>query len=379
MGPQRKARSTANLRAAARLRAGNQGAAQDYFESTDDIKSCVEAMAAELGLQVVERKSGMVLGVYAFSPMGLEGRVDGMPFGATIAHRFASLMWGATAMVAIDVSINPPLWADLSLAGRTTPLYVEDDFLAEFEIQTTDRRFADGLVDKALKRTLLDANWAGFYPKLTAGRVSVNASGLGSRRELRESVRFATRIAKLLDENRQSSARSRVHARVAEAWLTAAGHFGGKLDEQTLELGLELPYGHLRLRAAHPAYKSWRTELMLELDPPISGDLRVTTYSGNWERWFAPDIKFGDEDFDGRFLVRSSSRELAERVLSRSARQTLLALSKPMPELLITENGIGAGRAGVLDSLVDTKDALTKAMACAEELLRQRETRSAYR
>ncbi len=379
MGPQRKARSPGNFRTAARLRSGNQNVAQDYFESTNDIQSCVEAMAEELGLRVLERKSGMILGVYAFSPMGLEGRVDGMPFGATIAHRFASLMWGATAMVAIDISLNPPLWADLSLTGRATPLYVEDDFLAEFEIQTTDRRFADALFDKALKRTLLDANWAGFYPKLAAGRISVNASGLGARRELRECVRFATRIAKLLDDNRQSSARSRVHARVAEAWLTAASHFGGKLDEQTLELTLELPYGHLRLRAAHAAYKSWRTELMIELDPPISGDLRITTYSGNWERWFAPDVKFSDEDFDERFLVRSSSREVAERVLSPAARQSLLSLAKAMPELLITESGLGAGRDGLLDSLVETKAVLTAAMACADELLRQRETRSAYR
>jgi hypothetical protein len=183
----------------------------------------------------------------------------------------------------------------------------------------------------------------------------------------------------MLQERRDAAVRSRLHARVADAWLLTASQFGAKLDEDALEFGLELAYGRLRLGAAHPTLRSWRTELSLELDPPIAGQLQVTTYSGNLERWFTPDIKFGAPEFDDRFLVRSSSRDLAERVLSPEARGCLLALAAHMPELLVNEAGIHAARSGLLDSAVDAKAVVSAGLAAADELLRQRDTRSAYR
>ena len=346
----------------------------EYFETRKQIRDYVHVLAGELGLRVVERKSGIMHGAYTGRPLGLEGSVDGMLVGGTVGTS-----WGPTVLVAFEVALTPPLWVDLAVRGRALPLNDADDFLAEFEIDTTDRRFADGLFDAALKRTLLDANRAGFYPTITDSQVALNAMALGSPRELRDAFRAVIRIAKMLRDRRDKSARSKQHARVADAWLISAGHFGAKLDEDTLELGLELAYGRLTLRAAHPGLRSWRTELALELDPPIAGELRVTTYSGHLERWFTPDIKFGEAEFDDRFLVRASSRELAERVLSSEARAQLLGLARFLPELLVTEGGINATRNGLLDSVIDTKAIVSTGLAAADELLRQRDTRSAYR
>ncbi|MEZ4220771.1 MAG: hypothetical protein R3B13_07550 [Polyangiaceae bacterium] len=350
--------------------------AKEYFESSRDIQECIGAIAEDFALTAVERKRGLWRGTYS-QPLGLEGSVEGMMLGATIAQEFA--LGGATALVMIDLVLDPPLWGDLQVNGRMVPLAVPDDFLCEFDLQTPDERFANALLDDGLKRLLLDANQGGFVPTLTESRLSIQSPGLGSCREVRSAFRFATQIAERVRERRGLIPPSKVQSRLTDAWATAATHFGAKFDEERLSIELGLSYGTLRLRTLHSGYQNWRTELAVELDPPLPGQLKVTTFGGTWERWFAPDIKFGDSEFDDRYLVRASSRELAERVLTVDARKALRAMNEHLPELLVTEQGMVASRVGVLDTLGGTKDAVGAALATADELLRQRQGQQAYR
>ncbi len=352
---------------------------RDFFDSAGDIPVAARELAAELGLEVVAKKPRSVAGVHVLDAVGLQGHLDGQPFYGTVAHRFVGSLYG-TALVACDMPFAHPMWVDLSVTGRHTPSpEFQSELDSEYVIRTRDERFTEELLRDPLQAELLACNRAGYRPSLTDSGFVMTAYGLGSRRELREFFRSAVQVSAAVRERRKVARRSRLHEKATSAWLECAQDLGATLNEEALTLTANMTTGTLVLSAEHPAYGDWRTSVAVEFEPPLPGELRITTVSRAWERWFTSDIHLGDPEFDKRFLVKASSREYAERVLSPGAQSALLAVANASSELLVTEKRLLATRTGLHSDQRMAKGFIEVAVAALDELTRLAERRGAYR
>lgn len=353
---------------------------RDYFDSARDIPLAARELAAELGVDVVPHKGQLQTGgPFILDALGLRGTVDGQEIHATVAHRFVGSMLG-TALVACELPFRRPLWVDLSVTGRTVPsAEFSDELESEFAISTEDEPFRRSLLAEPVRGALLQCTRAGYRPLLDDQRFLMSAYGLGSRKELREFFRSALRVGAVLRDRQRTLARSGNHALLARGWLACARDLAGTLDEDALTLELEAPGGALRLWVEHPRYGSWLTSLSVALDPPLPGELRITTVSGMWERWFTSDIEVGNPEFDKQFVVRASSREYAERVISPETQSCLTTLAAEGSELLVTEGRVEWSAKRLVTQPDDTKRLLHSALRLLDALTRHAERRAAYR